>query len=88
MPYAIVFNHVEKWSKKFEALAAPPPSWYHSPRHDTFSAYVFTNQLSGAMRDMGNTFASRPSSSGSGGSSFGGGGFSGGGFGGGGGSSW
>ncbi len=89
LPYAIVFNHVEKWAKKFEALSAPPPSWYHNPRQDTFSAWVFTTHLSSAMRDMGSTFASRPSSSGSGGSSFGGGGgFSGGGFGGGGGGSW
>lgn len=88
LPYAIVFDHVEKWSKKFEALSTPPPGWYHSPRQDTFSAWVFTNHLSSAMRDMGNTFASRPSSSGSGSSFGGGGGFSGGGFGGGGGSSW
>lgn len=90
LPYAIVFDHVNAWSKKFEALTVQPPapSWYHSTRYDMFSAALFTRSLNSAMRDMGNTFASQPSSSGSGGSSFGGGGFSGGGFGGGGGSSW
>ncbi len=87
LPYAIVFNHVEKWAKKFEALSVPPPSWYHSPHGSTFSTWAFTNNLSHAMQTAGSTFASRPSSS-SGGSFGGGGGFSGGGFGGGGGSSW
>lgn len=88
LPYAIVFNHVEKWAKKFEALSMPPPSWYHSPQSSTFSTWAFTNQLSHAMQTAGSTFGSRPSSSGSGGSFSSGGGFSGGGFGGGGGSSW
>ncbi|MDX1939352.1 MAG: DUF2207 domain-containing protein [Saprospiraceae bacterium] len=87
LPYAIVFDHVEKWAKKFEALAAPPPSWYHSTQ-STYNTWAFTNSLSNAMRSAGNTFASRPSSSSSGSSFGGGGGFSGGGFGGGGGSSW
>ncbi len=87
LPYAIVFNHVEKWAKKFEALSAPPPGWYHSPRGQ-LTTWAFTNNLSSAMRSAGTTFSSRPSSSGSGGSFGGGGGFSGGGFGGGGGSSW
>lgn len=86
LPYAIVFNQVEKWAKKFEALAVQPPGWYHSPRGN-MTTWAFTNNLSSAMRSAGTTFASQPSSSG--GSSFGGGGgFSGGGFGGGGGSSW
>lgn len=88
LPYAIVFNHVEKWADKFKDLTIPEPDWYHGSRHDTFSPILFTNALSQSMRSMGSTFVSQPSSSGSSGSSFGGGGFSGGGFGGGGGSSW
>lgn len=89
LPYAIAFNHVEKWSKKFQALSVPPPNWYHSPSNNTFSTILFTESLSDAMRNIGNTFTSVESSSGSSGGSFsGGGGFSGGGFGGGGGSSW
>lgn len=88
LPYAIVFDHVEKWANKFKDLTIPAPDWYHSSRYDTFSPILFTNALSHSMRSMGSTFVSQPSSSGSGGSSFGGGGFSGGGFGGGGGSSW
>ncbi|MFN7117222.1 MAG: DUF2207 domain-containing protein [Saprospiraceae bacterium] len=88
LPYAIVFNQVEKWAEKFKDLTLPEPDWYHSSRRDTFSPVLFTNSLSHSMRSMGSTFVSQPSSSGSSGSSFGGGGFSGGGFGGGGGSSW
>lgn len=88
LPYAIVFNQVEKWAAKFKDLTLPEPDWYHSSRHDTFSPILFTNALSNSMRSMSNTFVSQPSSSGSSGSSFGSGGFSGGGFGGGGGSSW
>lgn len=89
LPYAIVFDHVEKWADKFKDLTIPEPDWYHGSRHNTFSPILFTHALSNSMRSMGSTFVSQPSSSGSGGSSFGGGGgFSGGGFGGGGGSSW
>lgn len=88
LPYAIVFDQVEKWANKFKDLTIPEPDWYHGARHDTFSPILFTHALSNSMRSMGSTFVSQPSSSGSGGSSFGGGGFSGGGFGGGGGSSW
>lgn len=83
LPYAMVFDIADNWSEKFEALNVPPPEWYGS-RSGQFTSRQFMRQFSHATKDIGNTFTSTPSKSGS--SS--GGSFSGGGFGGGGGGSW
>lgn len=83
LPYAMVFDIADNWSEKFEALHVPPPEWYGS-RSGQFTSAQFMRQFSHATKDIGNTFTSMPSKSGS--SS--GGSFSGGGFGGGGGGSW
>jgi uncharacterized membrane protein YgcG len=83
LPYAMVFDLADNWSQKFEALNVPPPTWYGS-RSGHFTSAQFMRSFSHATKDIGNTFTSMPSKSGS--SS--GGSFSGGGFGGGGGGSW
>ncbi|TNE52918.1 MAG: DUF2207 domain-containing protein [Bacteroidetes bacterium] len=83
LPFAMVFDIADNWSEKFEDLQVPPPEWYGS-RSGHFTSRQFMRQFSQATRDIGNTFTSTPSKSGS--SS--GGSFSGGGFGGGGGGSW
>lgn len=83
LPYAMVFDMADNWSEKFEALNVPPPGWYSSPSGH-FTSAQFMQRFSHATRDIGNTFTSTPSKSGS----SGGGSFSGGGFGGGGGGSW
>lgn len=83
LPYAMVFDIADNWSGKFEALNVPPPEWYNSPSGQ-FTSTQFMHRFSHATKDIGNTFTSTPSKSGS--SS--GGSFSGGGFGGGGGGSW
>lgn len=83
LPYAMVFDMADNWSEKFEALNVPPPSWYNS-HSGQFTSSQFMRRFSHATKDIGNTFTSMPSKSGS--SS--GGSFSGGGFGGGGGGSW
>jgi len=83
LPYAMVFDLADNWSEKFEALQVPPPTWY-SARSGQFTSTQFMRSFSQATKDIGNTFTSMPSKSGS----SGGGGFSGGGFGGGGGGSW
>jgi uncharacterized membrane protein YgcG len=83
LPFAMVFDIADNWSEKFEALQVPPPEWYGS-RTGHFTSRQFMRQFSHATKDIGNTFTSTPSKSGS--SS--GGSFSGGGFGGGGGGSW
>jgi uncharacterized membrane protein YgcG len=85
LPYAIVFDCVQKWAKTFEALGLEPEADYYVgtsrfvPAHFANDVRSFSTSISGVM-------ASTPG--GSGGSGFGGGGFSGGGGGGGGGGSW
>jgi uncharacterized membrane protein len=90
LPYAIVFNIVQKWAKNMENI-------YGKEKMQTYSPYWYTNSLMGAGFDvdaftsnltamssqMSSSISSSPSSSGSGG-----GGFSGGGGGGGGGGGW
>lgn len=96
LPYAIVLGVADAWADAFADLYARPPDWYHSTRYDgAFHPRIFVSDVGRSLGTMGDTFASRPSSSGSGstgwssgGAFSGGGGFSGGGFGGGGGGSW
>ncbi len=89
IPYAMVFGLESKWSKKFETIMVPQPSWYTS--HDAgvmFSAMYFNNCMKSSIvgpvqrsiaAEAAKAAASSASSSG---------GFSGGGGGGGGGGSW
>jgi uncharacterized membrane protein YgcG len=89
LPYAIVLGVADQWADAFAGIYTEPPNWYHSPRYRSgFAPRLFVGDLGRSLSTMGQTMASSPKSSGSGGSSFGGGGFSGGGFGGGGGGSW
>lgn len=83
MSYALAFGLFAKWSRKFENLNTPPPSWYSSSTNRAFTMHNFTNSFNNTMTATKSTMVSSPSSSGSGG-----GGSSGGGFGGGGGGSW
>jgi uncharacterized membrane protein len=85
LPYAVVFQIEEAWTKQFEGILTGPPDWYET-NNASFSPSLFASQLGSGVTQMRSTMTSTPSSSSSGGSR--GGGFSGGGVGGGGGSSW
>lgn len=82
MSYALAFGLFAKWSRKFESLNTPPPSWYTSSNNRAFTMHHFTKSFNNTMTSTKSTMVSSPSSSSSGGGS------SGGGFGGGGGGSW
>jgi uncharacterized membrane protein len=88
LPYAIVFECVDKWADAFEGLDDQVKDstayWYHGTT--AFQAGVFAAGLCSFSNSVSSTISSTPG--GSGGSGFSGGGFSGGGGGGGGGSSW
>ncbi len=79
LPYAIAFGVEKEWSKVFEGITIPNPSWYEGGAVGAFSATSFAS-------DIGTFSSSFAASSGVSGSS--GGGSSGGGGGGGGGGSW
>ena len=95
LPYAIAFGIADKWSKKFEALAAqgyamPEPSWYGGYALGGFwiASSGFGRQMDGFASQVDSAI-SAPTPGSSGGSGFrGGGGFSGGGSFGGGGGGW
>ena len=86
LPFAIVFQCVERWAKAFEGLANQPDtsSWYVSS--SAFAPLAFSNSLQSFSSSISTAIASTPG--GSGGSGFSSGGSSGGGGGGGGGGSW
>ena len=88
LPYAIVFDCVDKWADAFDGLDeqvnSSTSSWY-SASH-AFTAGAFAAGLGTFANSMSSTMTSTPG--GSGGSGFSGGGSSGGGRGGGGGGSW
>lgn len=86
LPYAMVFDCVEKWARAFEGLDSMPAnnSWYASSR--PFVPLAFASSVNSFSNSISTAIASTPSSSGS--SGFSGGGFSGGGMGGGGGGRW
>jgi hypothetical protein len=86
LPYAIVFDLVEKWAKAFAGLdqEISQATWYVGSR--PFTVNALTSSISHFSTTTVGTIVATPGSSGS--SGFGGGGFSGGGGGGGGGGSW
>jgi uncharacterized membrane protein YgcG len=89
LPYAIVYDCVEKWAKAFEGLEGQPATqtngWYVGS--GVFMASTFSRDVNSFSSSISTAIASTPG--GSGGSGFSsGGGFSGGGGGGGGGGSW
>jgi uncharacterized membrane protein len=88
LPYAIVFECVDKWAEAFEGLddqvQASTGSWYTGVR--PFEVGAFTAGMGSFAGSVSSSISSTPGSSG--GSGFSGGGSSGGGGGGGGGSSW
>ena len=88
LPYAIVFECVDKWAEAFEDLDQIQDQgtalWYHG--RAPFEVGAFTAGLGSFASSVSTSMASTPG--GSGGSGFSGGGFSGGGGGGGGGGSW
>ncbi len=86
LPYAIVFECVDKWAKAFEVLGdqVTSPSWYSG--RGPFVAAAFASSVTDFSESISSVMASTPG--GSGASGFGGGGFSGGGGGGGGGGAW
>lgn len=81
MSYAVAFNLLKDWTRKFEALNVPPPNWYSSTNNNSMNMRSFSDSFDRNMTSAQNFMTSSP-----GGSS--GGGSSGGGFGGGGGGSW
>ncbi|MCM4166368.1 hypothetical protein KCTC52924_03301 [Arenibacter antarcticus] len=81
MGYALAFGMFNKWSKKFDGLDIPPPTWYTG--HSGANVKSFSRSFSSSMDKAKSNMVSSPSNSGSSG-----GGSSGGGFGGGGGGSW
>ena len=88
LPYAIVFECVDKWADAFEGLddqVQQSTSYWYSGR-SAFHVGAFTSGLGSFAGSVSSTISSTPGSSG--GSGFSGGGSSGGGGGGGGGSSW
>ena len=90
LPYAIVFESVDKWAKAFEGMddvaSESTAGWYVASGGAPFRVAAFTAGLSSFSNGVSSSIASTPG--GSGGSGFGGGGFSGGGGGGGHGGSW
>jgi uncharacterized membrane protein len=90
LPYAYVLNVSDVWSKKFESIAIPQPSWYASSTPGYFNSFLFMNSMNHTLGTMNRAMTSAPRSRGGGGGfgGGGGGGFSGGGFGGGGGGHW
>jgi uncharacterized membrane protein YgcG len=86
LPYAIVYECVDKWANAFEGLGAEAmrPGWYRGT--GPFIAADFASSVGNFSESISSVMASTPGGSGS--SGFGGGGFSGGGGGGGGGGSW
>lgn len=90
LPYAYVLNVSDVWSKKFESIAIPQPSWYASSTPGYFNSYLLMSSLNHTLGSMNTAMTSMPRSRGGGGGfgGGGGGGFSGGGFGGGGGGHW
>lgn len=95
LPYAYVLGVSDVWTKNFEGIATPPPSWYDSPT--TFERWALYNYVNNMLRtttisatSVAQSVSGGRSSGGgiSGGGGFSGGGFSGGGFGGGGGGRW
>jgi len=86
LPYAIVFECVDKWAKAFEGLGAETTQsgWYRG--RSPFVAAAFASTINDFSGSISSVMASTPGGKGS--SGFGGGGFSGGGGGGGGGRSW
>ncbi|WP_160295444.1 DUF2207 domain-containing protein [Demequina aurantiaca] len=94
LPYAIAFGIADKWSKKFEALAAqgysmPEPAWYGGYAIGGFwlASQGFGHQMDSFASQVDSAI-SAPTPSTSGSSGFSGGGFSGGGSFGGGGGGW
>jgi uncharacterized membrane protein YgcG len=85
LPYAIVYNCVDKWSRAFEGLSDQRQNggWYISNR--PFTPLAFSRSLESFSSSISTSIASTPGGSGSSGFS---GGSSGGGGGGGGGGSW
>jgi uncharacterized membrane protein len=78
LPYAIIFDVANKWTKAFENLFKEPPSWYEGNFTSAFTVAAFTSSLNNYISQL----ISFSKSSGLGGGS------SGGGRGGGGGGSW
>ncbi len=93
LPYAYVLGVSDKWAKKFEGIAMPPPSWYYGYNY-SFTPFIFYSTIFNSMSHMQSAMIAQPvpvntgGRGGFGGGGFGGGGFSGGGFGGGGGGRW
>ncbi len=91
LPYAYALGVSDKWAKKFEDIAMPPPSWYVYDQAGAFNSFLFYNMMFRSMNTMRASMTTPPiqtSRGGFGGGGFSGGGFSGGGFGGGGGGRW
>ncbi|MCC7078324.1 MAG: DUF2207 domain-containing protein [Acidimicrobiia bacterium] len=87
LPYAIVFDLVDKWAAAFQGMGEDPTestAYFYSAAH-AFDAAAFTSAMDDFTTTTSGTLVSTPSSSGSSGFSGGG---SGGGGGGGGGGSW
>ena len=88
LPYAYALGVTDKWAKKFESIAVPPPSWYRGTDHTLFNTMVFVTLMNHNMNAFQSSMVAKPPSDNSSGSGGFGGGFSGGGVGGGGGGSW
>ena len=93
LPYAYVLGVSDAWSKKFESIATPQPTWYTTRTPMTnFNTYLMWSSLNRNLGRVSSSFTSQPMTSAksgkSGGGFGGGGGFSGGGFGGGRSGSW
>ncbi len=86
LPYAIVFDIVDKWAKAFEGVYKTQPEWYEGNFSQGFNTVLLASALNGGIRSY--TAAAYGSAGGSGHSSGFSGGSSGGGGGGGGGGSW
>jgi len=52
LPFAIVFNIVDKWAKAFEGIYTTPPQWYEGSYAAQFSAIQFSNSLSHSLSSI------------------------------------
>ena len=65
MSYALAFGMFDKWSRKFDALNIPPPTWYTSNTGRMMNMNHFSQSFSSSINSARSTMVSSPSSSGS-----------------------
>src|SRR5262249_59779078 len=66
LPFAVVLGVADRWARAFAGIYTAPPSWYQGSFDDGFRADDLVRRVGRSLDTMSRTFASRPSSAGSG----------------------